>query len=538
LLILVAIFLFLFVPLVMQVVHIFKPNYAYDWLVSFLTVLAALPLVVVSRTETARAMALTRWKPEAYFTASPEFLLDPISWIFAVTLVTLCLAVIITAVAHRPQVSWRAWAGTMILTAIGLAAVMAGNPLTLILGWAALDVFEVWILFGWIRRSEMRTRFLTALSTRVLGIAFLIGAVIAARGGGEALTFAIIPASAAPYLLVAAGLRLGVLPMQPPFLQDHPFRRGLGTPLRLIPAAASLVLLVRAAEAQVSFELAPFLLALVAFSGIYSAVAWLTATSELSGRPFWILGMAALAFAAAVRMQPAACLTWGVVGILSGGALFFYSLRSKGTVPILLLGAIALVALPYTPGWLGLAVYIPVLDGGLPFFDMAMNLVLLVTHLGLVLGFIRHALRSVETQPGMERWVWFFYPLGLGALIAMEYYLGWQMWTLWKERPGELWWVGGIVMVLAIGTYVTLKRSGRFAPLMRLTKGMVTRGTSVWVRILSLEWFYRLIWILYHGISRIIHWVTTILEGDGGILWALVFLFLIISLSLQGGLPR
>jgi hypothetical protein len=415
---------------------------------------------------------------------------------------------------------------------------MAGNPLTLILGWAALDVFEALILFSWVRRSEMRTRFLTALSTRVLGIAFLVGAVIAARSGGEALTFTLIPASAAPYLLIAAGLRLGVLPMQPPFLQDHPFRRGLGTPLRLVPAAGSLMLLVRTAEAGVSFDLAPLLLALAAFSGIYSAIAWLTATSELSGRPFWILGMAALAFSAAVRMQPAACLTWGMISILSGGALFFYSLRAKGTLPILILSAFAFVGVPYTPGWLGLAVYLPVTEGGSPFFNLVINLILWLTQFALVLGYIRHALRRSETQPGLERWVWFFYPIGLAVLVLVEFYLGWQIGIFWLEGPGSLWWMGILLVALTVALYVFLKRSGRFAPAMRLTKGVLTQGTGVWGRILSLEWFYRLIWIFYHAVSRIFNWITAVLEGDGGILWALVFLFLIFSLSVQGGLPR
>jgi hypothetical protein len=308
--------------------------------------------------------------------------------------------------------------------------------------------------------------------------------------------------------------------------------------LRLIPASASLVLLVRAAEAQVSFDLAPVLLALVVFSGIYSAIAWMTATSELSGRPYWILGTAALAFSAAVRMQPAACLSWGIVSILSGSALFFYSLRSKGTIPILFLGALAFVALPYTPGWLGLAMYVPAGGGGGIFFDLVINLVLLATQLMLVLGFLRHAFRSTEVQPGLERWVWIFYLLGLAVLVLVEYYLGWQVWSFWQKRPGNLWWVGVLVAVMTSGFYLFLKRSGRFALVMRLTKGRVAQGTGMWRKILSLEWFYRLIWITYHAVSRVISWITMVLEGDGGILWALVFFFLIVSLSLQGGLSR
>jgi hypothetical protein len=62
--------------------------------------------------------------------------------------------------------------------------------------------------------------------------------------------------------------------------------------------------------------------------------------------------MGSLAVAAAVRMQPDASLTWGIACILSGGALFMYSFRSKGLVPFFFLGTLALTA-PYPWARLG-----------------------------------------------------------------------------------------------------------------------------------------------------------------------------------------
>ena len=241
----------------MFIVQLFRPNFAYQWLVAILATMATWSFVLLSRVKAAQIIQLPRWQPETLFSASPELLVDSTSWIYAISLITLCLAVLLTAVVRRPQVDWRSWAGMLILTAFGLLAIMAGNPLTLMLSWAAIDLFEAWILFSWIRRSEVRTRFLIALSTRVLGIGFLIWAEIVARAGGDVLSFTFVPSDASIYLLLAAGLRLGVLPMQTPFLQDHPDRRGLGTLLRLIPAAASLVLLARASGAQITFDIAP-----------------------------------------------------------------------------------------------------------------------------------------------------------------------------------------------------------------------------------------------------------------------------------------
>ena len=104
-------------------------------------------------------------------------------------------------------------------------------------------------------------------------------------------------------------------------------RRGLGTSLRLVPAAASLVLLVRTAYTGVPDPWRPYLLALVGLSALYGAILWFTASDELSGRPFWILGMIAFVVASAVCGVPEASLAWGLACIFSGGLLFLLSAR-------------------------------------------------------------------------------------------------------------------------------------------------------------------------------------------------------------------
>jgi hypothetical protein len=45
-----------------------------------------------------------------------------------------------------------------------------------------------------------------------------------------------------------------------------------------------------------------------------------------------------------------------------------------------------------------------------------------------------------------------------------------------------------------------------------------------------------LAWAIYRSIGRLIAIVTSIMEGEGGVLWAMVLLVILISLLAQSGL--
>ena len=80
------------------------------------------------------------------------------------------------------------------------------------------------------------------------------------------------------------------------------------------PVVSSLVLLVRVAggvTADGAF-LYGGLLVLTAFAGLYAGYYWLMAKNEIEGRSFWVLGMASLAIASALRGQPVAAQAWGL----------------------------------------------------------------------------------------------------------------------------------------------------------------------------------------------------------------------------------
>ncbi len=350
---LAAILILLIVPTGMIVIQWFRPRFAYQWLVAVVGAVAALPLVFLARPETSRTILVVTWQPSQVATSSLGLLLDPASWTYAFVLVVLILAVILTSSAHLDIQDWRVWSTILGLGSMGLLAILAANPLTLLMAWTAIDITELLSLFLQIPESKIRQNVVVAFAARLAGSGMLGWSVLAARADHADLIFSAIPAQVSPFLLLAASLRLGVLPLQVPFLQELPIQRGLGTTLRLVPAAASLVLVNRVAILSIPPSWKPYLLILAALAAFSSSVSWLTSQDELGGRVFWILGTAALAVAAAVRGQPLASLAWGTACIMTGGLLFLAAARPRRLFWIMMLGVLGFSALPFSPTWGG-----------------------------------------------------------------------------------------------------------------------------------------------------------------------------------------
>jgi formate hydrogenlyase subunit 3/multisubunit Na+/H+ antiporter MnhD subunit len=335
-LVIISLFLLLATPILMSLIRLLQPRFAFQYLLALFSALITWPLILLSRPDTYKIIPLYTWQPESLFPYSPELLLDRYSWPFALALSTLVLSVMLTAVTRLNTSSWRTWAASLLITGLGLLAILAGNPLTLLLAWAALDIVEAVILMLQAKEPALRQRIILVLSFRAAGIVVLLIAMILVWSSGENLTFLAIQPQAALLLMLAAGLRLGILPLHIPFFLEPQFRRGLSTILRLVPVGASLILVVRSAGSGVSSQLAPLLLALMAVVAVYGTAAWLLASDELSGRAFWILGMVSLSVSASIRAKPEASIAWGIACILSGALIFLASPRNKSFMALLL----------------------------------------------------------------------------------------------------------------------------------------------------------------------------------------------------------
>ncbi len=92
------------------------------------------------------AATLSAWGPPVLLPLALTLLVDPLSWVFGMGILTLTLATLLSGVA-RPGGRRLFVRGAMLLLALaGLAAVFSDTLLTIILAWAGLDLIYFIVL--------------------------------------------------------------------------------------------------------------------------------------------------------------------------------------------------------------------------------------------------------------------------------------------------------------------------------------------------------------------------------------------------------
>ena len=510
-LILLPVLILVLAALTLVILRFTRPTFRYPWLVAIAGSTFSFIVVLIWQTRLPQSFFLTPWQPVMGLGFSLSWRADGVSWPYALSLAALAAAVIWTSVVRAEKDSLT-WAGTLLLAALGILAVAAENPFTLVLAWSAVDLAELTTMLRSTVGNDQNKAVVIAFTARMVGTGLVLWASLVAVAGGIILSFQAIPASAGIYLLIAAGLRLGVLPLHLPYQQEIALRRGFGTTLRLVSAAASLALLARIPVGALSSSLAPYLLVLAAIAALYTGWLWLRASDEILGRPFWVLGMSALSVAASLRGNPPGSIGWGVTLVLCGGVLFLFSARQRRILWLPLIALWSLSALPFSTSatawqtgnqssWLFIIPFIP-----------AQAL--------LMAGVVRHALNPGETSfESQAIWTKTIYPTGLFMLTGTAVLLGFWGWI--GSKVIGFWWVSIISLALA-AAFSTLA-------LTLLPRLALPNISTQWTRIFRLEWLLQILSALYHFFHRIADIITSSLEGEGGLLWSLTLLALILS---------
>jgi hypothetical protein len=223
------------------------------------------------------------------------------------------------------------------------------------------------------------------------------------------------------------------------------------------------------------------------------------------------------------------------------------------------LGLFSISCLPFSVSWAGLGIYAGLelsLSMVLRFIG---NSVLFVSHVLLMTGYLRHALTLPDSKPNLERWAWLVYPLGLALPVLALLGFG------WLNRPDLAglslveWLLGLVALASAVVFWLVLRRTQLQPGLSpeeinpeastqpaRSSLGEVSQrfqtvaaksttwNTTFWANVLSLSWFYRLAWLVYQVLSRILGWINRVLEGEGGLVWTFVLLALLLTLFTGG----
>lgn len=515
-LVILSIILLVAAALAMLILRIVRPTFGYHWLIAAGGAFGAWIAMLLVGLNLPVSYQLNTWGQKTVYPNSLILVVDQVSWPFAVGLATLILAAILTDVVRATELDWSNWSGSLVMTALGIAAVFSGNLLAFLLTWTLFDLAGLVILLVQFQSGFARRRVVMVFFLRLLSITcLLIAAVISINENTGFLLEQISPA-AIVLIVLAVGLRLGSVPGNTPIFKKNTSRRSLGTVLRMAATVITLVFLVRISPAMGDAELPSILwfllLSLVGLIALLSGASWVLAKDEIDGRQAWIIGMSAIVTAAALRGQTEASLAWGLTTVFSGGLIFLASVRSKISLWVTLLGLVGISALPFTPAWNTLALYSQPFNLSMILYFSAMVL--------LMWGFANHASQYLSYQAGVERWIKVVYPLGLLLILIIQIGFGWLMKPEIGEVPIFGWILGPLINLLAALGFIWQRRGGRMP---QLIAKLINSA-------FSLSWVYMIINSAFRTFSRVVDFITNVLEGEGGLLWVLLWIVLFLAI--------
>jgi len=515
-----------------------RPSFGTSWLIAALATILAWLVLVFLRLRLPTELALFSWESvDLNLIGDFSLLLDYDSWPYVISLATIVLAVILTDAARtRYDSTPQAWSASLVITALGLLALQSGTTLTLMVAWMIADLLELIYLLRLKDTDQFLLRIILSYGVRTAAILSLALATTQVWQLGGPYNLTQIPPRTGFFFLLAAGLRLGVLPLNLPFLQEPGLRRGAGNIIRLTPVASSLSLLARLPQDLLPLDLmrwSPLFKALLAIAALYAALRWLRSGDEIEGRPFWIIAWSSLATVSIFNGAPKASLAWGTALLMPGSLLFLYYPRIQRINFLIHFGLIGLVGLPFTPlasGWTGLAA------NGFTFWTALFTLV----HAMMSLGYLNRALQPGGAPGVLESWACLVYPLGLIIIVQSTLMLGLIGW------PGSLtlgqWWLPLMSLILVAAAVFLSRRLGIQTHTFQLPASSQLSKVLDWLLprlepIFRMEWLYQTLWWINNLIGKMLRAFSKIIESEGGLLWTVLLLVLLIVI-LTGGVGR
>ncbi len=435
-----------------------------------------LPLTFSARTDT----PLPAWQP--------TLRLDAIAWPQAAALAVVLLSSLLASVSHTTFPAPRRWAGLFTLTLVGFLALTSADLLTLAFLWVLLDLAETMVLILAGQHPRYNEAAVVALSARLSSVGLLLWSNLLHSSHHNADI----------WLLVAAALRLGVLPLHLPLESSAAQRQDVGAMLRIVAAISGFVIFTR-----VDFQTpSPLLLLVLLLTALYSAFRWLQSGEVLDGRPYWVVSLAALAGALALLDNTIGVIALGLMLTLGTTVFSLYALRKLRYGRLfLLLSGLAFSSLPFS---LTASVWRFPAPPPWYFWPLALPAYAL-----LLIGYTRHLLRpsiiSLDHQPAPIRRL-YLAGVGLPALAALALgVLGWPGAGVLGNLKASL-----LVAALSLGGGLLIWR-WRLLARMKAFNFSARRSAG---------WIFPLLWRLYRAPGRQIdRLVSHYIEGEGGLLW-------------------
>lgn len=440
---------------------------------------------------------------------------DSISWPFLFLVVSLVLIYFLTLTvrleAEKRTILWVAW---LLLGAAAVLAVVAGNLITLILLWALIDLLDFLFprfVFKTIEPAARTGSFIP----RTLAILLLILAVVFSFQSGSNPTVESINTPTGVMLFFAALLHAGILPIEKKQKVEDSACQSFEFFTHLVLIVISLNLLSRL----------PVVLFSPLFSQVLSTLLWLLALfftildfQEKTDMDYWDNAVVCLAAIATLSGHAQSMPAWCALLCVGMGMHQFYAMRSARLNIFPWLAFIAISALPFT-------VAATAFQGLIQANNLIWAIATLPIYALLLVDFNRKARAEKYCNEQVETWYQAVYLFGLFLLILTPFALVVKIIT-YQTSALQNWWLGAGVLTLTIASRLITHRSILKEKKNKRMKILITSIS----KFFNFKWLGKIYTWLNLIFQEVIFFFTQLLEGEGGIFWAVVILALMISL--------
>ena len=463
---------------------------------------------------------------------------DRLSWAIALILLVSFLAASLAGLVARSERAMGYRASSLLIVACAIVAIFADNLMTVAVAWVALDLATFFSL-AYVRKENHAV---ADLSLSLLAVAFVIAAAVVfayAGASSTVLSSANLSTQGILFLVVAVIFRVGLYSVNGSSGRDDPKHMVmLRAATRLARLAVAVDLLVTLVMQTPSFPIRSWLTGAVCLAGLISGFKWyLTDRPRVHLKYMFVAQFCVMMLISLWGGQwaSAGVLAHGISVILSSTVLMAYrgkpnfrpnwALRSGPSV--LMLGG-----MPLTIGFVGvLALYYGILESGILVF--AVPLIVIIQALIIAGGFGLVALprvgASVEapfvnvgyrlslTIPVVIGFLGGLFPDSVAALFGVY---DMPNWGAMLTRRGSVA-VGCSLLGASIGVGLWFFKG-------HLYSRYQSNLRRAFFFPIELQWIHTVALNVYGGLTRVMRAIALVLEGQGGVLWALVVIAIVL----------
>lgn len=518
---LIPVFILLGAAVAVTVLQYVPRGTGFAWMVSVAASIAAWIVFIAGKNSLPYMYSTKALSDIAIDIALPAFQIDLIIWPMVVSiLAVVCGTIISSATRIGQDADSREWASVLILGVFGIAACISQNVITALMFIGLFDLAEILVhLYSReVEKSDYRLFFWRLVALILLFITFTWNGL----DGKKQYEWETLQAIPAQIALVACIIRFGISPIIP--FPGTLRKRNLG-----LETAKLLISFIITTSVIVQLPVFAGNLVSKNFLFLYIAISILLSIFNL------VKG--------SVDFFPISCQIFGgsfiVVEYLNGysaSAILFLSAfipaiflliqsfrKGKFALAIGLVGILGFSGLPFTPNNSGLNG----LGTGATFYGV----IFVILTIPFFYWMIRTALTVTDVDsPATERWAIALAPIGSVVLIASS----WIVFFLWQPNAMVLnISIQAIIMTLGgIGLFAA-ERLHLFDN--QSVKVAINSTVSNYSKKLHFKKYYSIT-----GWGAIIEkpflFITRLFEGDGGILWAILCLVLIITIISSFGM--